>query len=71
MSGMKSITLYSGNSKPINPHYRYKHPGAAVRRAVSLAMEGTRLIQIWDLSRGKELCLVSRFGGRVTLEVRR
>ena len=70
MSGKKSITLYNGGSKPINGHYRYKIPERAVYRAVLLAMGGKKIVQIWDLERGKELVLVIRGVKSVILEVR-
>jgi hypothetical protein len=70
MSGKKSITLYNGGSKPIHTRYRYKIPERAVYRAILLAMGGKKVIQIWDLERGKELALVTRGVKSVVLEVR-
>jgi hypothetical protein len=65
--GPKPLTLINGSSKPIHPRYRYKTLQKAVHKSLSLP---NRHIQIWDLSRGKEVASVTKTRRSIHLEFR-
>lgn len=67
MSGKKSIGLFRPHDRIIHTRYRYKHPEAALRRAVLLAVGGEKYIQAWDLDKGKEVFYVQKDYRNITI----
>jgi hypothetical protein len=65
--GPKPLVLINGDSKPINSHYRYKILAKAVFKSMSLP---NKHIQIWDLSRGKEVGCITKTRKTITVEFR-
>jgi hypothetical protein len=69
MAGKKSITLLNRQGNPINNRYRYKKLRSALRKAVGLSVSHFTTVQVWDLERGKEVALVSRYKNDVRINI--
>jgi hypothetical protein len=65
--GPKPLILINGNSKPIHYRFRYKLLHKAVYKSMALP---NRHIQIWDLTRGKEIGTVTKTRKTITVEFR-
>ena len=65
--GPKPLVLINGNSRPISNRYRYKFIQSAVFKSMSLP---NKHIQIWDLSRGKEVGTVTKTRRTIRVEFR-
>jgi hypothetical protein len=69
MAGAKSITLLNKQGHPINQHYRYKKLRSAIKKAVDLSVRLHAPVQVWHLTRGKELALVRRTATELKVDI--
>jgi hypothetical protein len=69
MAGKKSITLLNKQGHPINQHYRYKKLRSAIKKAVDLSVRLHAPVQVWHLDKGKELALVRRDNGHLSMDI--
>lgn len=71
MSGKKDITLYGSNGKLLHTRYRYKLIESALRRAIKLSLDRTKVVQIWHLSEGRELAIITQHYSEIRINLSR
>jgi len=69
MAGKKDITLLNKQGNPINQHYRYKKLRSAVKKAIDLSVRLHAPVQVWHLSKGKELALIHRKADALKMDI--